>query len=646
MRHPKPKPRSGVSIAQFLGPAVRIAWGRKPSAKKVESEARAAGDVVVFTEDGFIRSLRPGPSEPAFSVCFDRIGIYYDATAASELERLVDHADHLFAASDAGPQKAQVDALMRLWRSSRVSKYNHAREAAPPNEPYVLVADQTDGDLSIRYGHADRMSFLRMLDAAFQENPGKTVLLKVHPEVAGGRKKGHFDLRSLSGRPRLRIVAADAHPVSLIENADVVYAVTSQIGFEALMWEKPVRVFGMPFYAGWGLTEDELPPPPRRRKVSLEALVHAALVDYCRYADPETGEACDAQRLIEWMGLQRRCLEGLPERVTAVGFSRWKRGHLRRFAPGSSIRFAKGRPKERETQSVLVWGMRGGEISGGQQVVRVEDGFIRSAGLGCDLTAPSSWVFDPDGIYYDATRPSRLERLLEAGIHDERLLERAASLREAICRTGVSKYNLRGESWIRPSNARRVLLVPGQVEGDASILYGALEIRSDLALLRAVRHANPDAFIVYKPHPDVLAGARRGGRDMNECKSIADEIVGRVDITKMFPQVDELHTMTSLSGFEALLRGRSVHCYGMPFYAGWGLTNDIEISARRTRRLTLDELVAGALILYPTYSSPFSGFFTTPERLVEELAAAPAIEASFRTRLIRRMVRLAEAFRG
>ena len=36
--------------------------------------------------------------------------------------------------------------------------------------------------------------------------------------------------------------------------------------------------------------------------------------------------------------------------------------------------------------------------------------------------------------------------------------------------------------------------------------------------------------------------------------------------------VDEVHTLTSLTGFEALLRGIEVHAYGGPFYAGWGLT--------------------------------------------------------------------------
>ena len=89
---------------------------------------------------------------------------------------------------------------------------------------------------------------------------------------------------------------------------------------------------------------------------------------------------------------------------------------------------------------------------------------------------------------------------------------------------------------------------------------------------------------------------------------------------QLFSQVDEVHTLTSLTGFEALLRGVKVTCYGNPFYAGWGLTADKNQITRRVRKLKLDELVAGALILYPTYISRVTDAFTTPERAVEELA--------------------------
>lgn len=46
--------------------------------------------------------------------------------------------------------------------------------------------------------------------------------------------------------------------------------------------------------------------------------------------------------------------------------------------------------------------------------------------------------------------------------------------------------------------------MPGQVEDDASIKTGTVLIKSNLELLRTVRERNPHAYIIYKPHPDVL----------------------------------------------------------------------------------------------------------------------------------------------
>ena len=84
--------------------------------------------------------------------------------------------------------------------------------------------------------------------------------------------------------------------------------------------------------------------------------------------------------------------------------------------------------------------------------------------------------------------------------------------------------------------------------------------------------------------------------------------------------VDEVHVLTSLAGFEALLRNKTVVCYGQPFYSGWGLTKDVYTPNRlHSRKLLLNELIAGTLILYPIYVSKVTGKFTTPERALEEL---------------------------
>jgi capsular polysaccharide export protein len=273
--------------------------------------------------------------------------------------------------------------------------------------------------------------------------------------------------------------------------------------------------------------------------------------------------------------------------------------------------------------TMILWGAAAvpTDCPEGVNVVRLEDGFLRSVGLGADLIKPVSWVFDSSGIYFDATRCSDLELLLETTGFTPEMKTRARCFRERIVSSCLTKYNVGSGEWKRPAGMHRIILVPGQVESDASIRFGAPGIATNMGLLRAVREANPDAHVLYKPHPDVLAGLRIRGQDEDRALQWCNEQIHNIPMGTLLPQVDELHTLTSLAGFEALLRGKKVTCYGQPFYAGWGLTTDILPVARRTRMLTLDELVAGALILYPTYIARRSGALTSPEQALDDLLA-------------------------
>jgi len=594
-----------------------IAWGRKPSARHAEAFAARHGLALLRLEDGLLRSVGLGNEDFPLSVVVDDLGIYYDAATPSRLETLV-------GLPRAEGELARARMLASAWRTGRVSKYNKAREmeAGLPAR-FVLVVDQTFGDASIRFGLADAASFARMLEAALDENPGMTVLLKVHPDVFAGRKRGHFEHLSAGQAARVRVLGEDVHPAGLFERADAVYAVTSQMGFEGLLWSKPVRTFGMPFYAGWGLTGDALGAPARRGTASLEQLVHAALVDYPRYIDPETGSRCEAERVIAWMALQRRMRERFPARVEAIGFSLWKRPIVRAFFQGSQVEFVRRGEQARSGDRLVVWGRRPlpAHAARGAVPVRLEDGFLRSVGLGADLVRPLSWVMDGRGIYYDASVPSDIEHLLQTAPFDAALIGRAQALRERIVVSGLTKYNVGLRAWQRPPHAARVILVPGQVESDASIAFGAPGVRRNIDLLCAVRKANPAAYVIYKPHPDVLAGLRAEGKGEDEARAWCDELVVDAAMGELLAQVDEVHVLTSLAGFEALLRGKRVVTWGQPFYAGWGLTEDRAPVVRRSRSLSLDELVAGTLIEYPTYISRTTGRFTTPERALDELLA-------------------------
>jgi capsular polysaccharide export protein len=250
---------------------------------------------------------------------------------------------------------------------------------------------------------------------------------------------------------------------------------------------------------------------------------------------------------------------------------------------------------------------------------------------------------DRRGIYYDATRPSDLEHLLQTMDFPLAFRARARALRSRIVAAGITKYAAGGAAWIRPEGAARVILVPGQVESDASLRLSAPAIRTNMELLQAVRHANPGSYVIYKPHPDVAAGLRARGSQECRASSWCDAVITDVAMGALLKAVDEVHVMTSLSGFEALLREKIVVCYGLPFYAGWGLTRDLLSADRRTRRLSLDELVGATLLTYPTYLDRTRRSLRTAEQTLDELqawAAGAAANIDIWKRLWRAALRL------
>ncbi|MBK8814917.1 MAG: beta-3-deoxy-D-manno-oct-2-ulosonic acid transferase [Methylococcaceae bacterium] len=349
-------------------------------------------------------------------------------------------------------------------------------------------------------------------------------------------------------------------------------------------------------------------------------------------------------------------LNNLPTIVYVLDFIFWKKPIIRSFLQDHELRYVNNINLVPENATLAVWGNRkfDNNVIENKKIslLRVEDGFLRSVGLGVDLIRPVSWVIDSRGIYYDATCISDLERYLQTTDFTPPLLERANKLRERIVENELTKYNVgtrgAGDNALSELRAkakdRRILLVPGQVETDASIAYGAPEIRHNMTLLQAVREKHADAYIVYKPHPDVVAGLRVKGEHENHAQNWCDEIVTDRTMGELLKEVDEIHVLTSLTGFEALLRGKKVTCYGQPFYAGWGLTTDVVPISRRTRCLSLDELVAATLILYPAYVSRTTDCYITAEQAVDELLEWRSIAAELprwrkAIRPLRRMIR-------
>jgi capsular polysaccharide export protein len=361
----------------------------------------------------------------------------------------------------------------------------------------------------------------------------------------------------------------------------------------------------------------------------------ARLLAASRFADPfrhRPWSAAEAlAQLLDWQAAEatnRRI-------VAATGMEIFKRARMRErlaseagpprifWRASAALRHA---ARQRSGGAIAVWssamppGLPTRAAAAGVGLVQVEDGFIRSAGLGVQLAPACSLVLDGWGMHFDPSAPSELEQLLQTADFPPALLARAARLRAALLRDGITKYNLRGPApAISIPPGRRVVLVCGQVEDDASLRRGGGVIRSNLALLRAARQESPDAFLIYKPHPDVETGIRAGTIRPQALVGLADHVAAHTPIAPLYALAEEVQVMSSLAGFEALLRGRRVVCHGQPFYAGWGLTEDRAPLPRRSRRLTLDELVAGALLLYPRCIHPLTGLPCPVEVLLERL---------------------------
>ncbi len=671
-------------------PQAFIGWGHKKSYQRAKRAADRQQLSTLSIEDGFLRSLDSGlSSRHSVSMVVDDIGIYFDLTRSSRLEQLIIERAHNASASLAlnkNPlENSYAQQLMARICDEELSKYNAVIDCPSLDslvldslvlkkspKAHVLLIDQVMGDASIKGAGANKRQFKRMLKAACQNHPEAHIWIKAHPAAKSGYLTG------LKLPKNVRLLTQPLNPIALLKQVNHVYTVSSHMGFEALMLGKNVHCFGVNWYSGWGLSDDSGAPKrllkyvnQRRQGISasIEDLFHSAYIDYSHYVDPATKQACDIETAIEWLVTNRQWQTRLEGNLTVYEFSRWKLPFVKAFVdlPHTTL-FIKPKPRLKNLlhlnhfrvdyqHPLLVWGLakrqqlqkkltsktakqRRSEVP---TIFCMEDGFIRSNGLGATLLAPLSVVIDEQGIYYDATQPSDLESLLQnCKALTIKQKQRVQALQNRLLTQRVSKYNVGNridtkdgtvndsQAWLRESqlSGRPRLLIVGQVEDDLSVQYCGAQIQTNSALIDRVRQDNPYAYLIYKPHPDVEAGLRAGKVASHDLKGI-QAVAYDTAMPDCLAAVDEVHTISSLTGFEALLRGLKVVCYGLPFYAGWGLTVEMDDqmppkSAYLQRRqrdgaLTLEQLLYGTLIDYPLYRLPKGYGLAQVEQVIDYL---------------------------
>jgi capsular polysaccharide export protein len=557
---------------------------------------------------------------------------------------------------------ARAAAVRQALVAARVG----GRWWAPGAEPQIKqgrLAVVALAEPSLADGAAERTASpetaAAMLDMALSDFPADRVVA-LAPLRSVGRLRSPIDAARARG---IAVIARACDPWPLLDRADRVYSIGGEVGFLALLADVPVTAFAAAAYTGWGMTRDHEAVPQHGFRRSVEEIFAGLCLVATRYRDPFHNTATGFEEALAILAEWRR-LEMANRRIAVcVGMSFWKRRRIADFLRSSAgapvfsrtvagaLAAARARRSagsddgggagddddDGERGTIAGWasrlpeGLAEAAARDGVPLIRVEDGFIRSVGLGSDFLPPASLVFDTRGMYFDPRGGSDLENLLRDSAFSPDLLARAARLGRRLVERGITKYNLasggpiagipadrQGECREDRREDRRCILVPGQVEDDLSIRFGAGLVRTNLGLLARVRAANQHAFIIYKPHPDVVAGHRIGAVPDGEACRFADLVVANGSTDRLLSVCHEVHTMTSLAGFEALLRGLRVVVYGRPFYAGWGLTTDLP-PFDRGRVLSLDQLVAGALILYPRYLDPLTLLPCGPEILIERL---------------------------
>ena len=577
-------------------------WGYRPSGLT----AKNSGRPYILFEDAFVRSLKPGYDGAVYGITVDRSGAIFDAEHGCDLISLIANKNTI---------DPQTRSLLAEFRKNGISKYNWFSDVdISKYSPGVLLIDQSRGDASLQYGGMTPEDFTRMFKDALLEHPEAIIYIRTHPDKHFRGKKSCFS-NDILNHARVHLIHSSIPPKQCFEFCHTIYTGTSLIGMEALLHGKKVISYGWSFYAGWGLTDDRCHFKRRLlrpKTVTLEQLFEAAYVDYCLYYDPNTGEPCTLTEIIMHIVLQKKTWKLFAGHNDIVVSNRWKKHLYELYISGANCKMTfykdvKSLPED--TDRRMVWGIK----DQGKGLTRTEDGFLRSKGLGAEFNLPLSLVFDQVGIYFDASSPSRLEQILEKSALSPEQQNQTQKLVSIIVRNNLTKYNFpRIDALLPPeANGKRIILVPGQVEDDASIQLGSPIVKTNAHLLKLVRKANPHAYICFKPHPDLSAKLRKGKPLTQEMTKSFDHLILEGDVISWVKLADEIHTMTSTVGFEALLHKKHVTTYGMPFYAGWGLTNDHLVCKRRTKTLSIESLVHGVLIEYPTYLNPQTGEYIT-----------------------------------
>ena len=286
------------------GANVALIWGTRSLISRYIIVKKALKEKLplLIAEDGFVRSIEiSANASPGLSCVLDYQGVYYDTEMGSSI---VNHLNSDWEIDKDDFKNAQ--RLISMIVSNDISKYNFVAPAKicfntdNKYEGVTLVIDQRKDDQSIYGALADKSTFNRMLTEAMNDNPNDLIIVKIHPDATVGKYTSYYH-RTSRAEKNIRVISESVNPISLLKAVDKVYTVSSQMGMEALMCNKKVFCYGVPFYSDRGLTIDMVKNTKHNRKRSLEEVFFTAYIKYSYYFSPQNDRQGTLEETINYL---------------------------------------------------------------------------------------------------------------------------------------------------------------------------------------------------------------------------------------------------------------------------------------------------------------------------------------------------------
>jgi len=496
-------------------------------------------------------------------------------------------------------------------------------------ENQILIDIQLKEEIN-KNGLEDIISNKEMVENIFKKNPNSEIYIRIPKEGIQNNDLIGLNIKELPINNIYIIEREEINSIKLLKQMDIVFTKTSYLGFEGLLVGCEVICYGLPFYAGWGVTHDLYGAESYifrryRKNVSIMDLYTAVFLIHNKYFNPyknkETPLGKDIYKKDSFMILKDDIEEmNNKNKKVNILLKNNKTIEVYKVDDENSLDnilntiikyksylsyknrvFVINNSKERIKKVEFLKNVEGDIIYLKENEINMNDiykndyfifiGSLNEYGskilelkhLGCEniyyyKEVPNkidknikTFFLDQKNHYQNYKFQSDLEDKINnkivIGVLDKEEPNKYIDkyIENKITQFKKGKYSFEE---LKSKINRKIIVVIGQYEKSDSIKYAGLGL-SNKDLIEKVKEDYPDYYLIFKPHPK-----------SNE--KLPKDIVNKIDLISLenvyglISIADEVATISSFVGLEAMLINNNIStiCYGLPFYAGWGVTID------------------------------------------------------------------------